>query len=146
MEKHKHYQAIRAFADGWEIYSENISEVIKYPCWYEDYEYYIVPDKDGWLPWYGGECSVDNASIVEVVMYDGSTGIAKASDFYWLDKDIIKYRVIKEKPKTNKWQFIYKSNTIIESLTPQFFSSKEEAEDFTGKEVIQRADWTKVSL
>ena len=66
MTKHKHYYAIRAYADGWEIESKSSVgwEHIPRPFFDEDREYRVVPDKDGWLPWYGGKCPLDGTVMV----------------------------------------------------------------------------------
>lgn len=104
MTKHKHYYAIRAYADGWKI--EVKSSVgwwgpTSSPSFDEDIEYRVVPDEDGWLPWYGGKCPLDGTVMVEVkYMHD----IAVESDYahliHWVhlytDGDVIAYRIVEE--------------------------------------------------
>jgi len=68
--RHVHYQCIRALADGWgiEYYFIPGDEWIKatHPLFNVNNEYRIIPDKDGWLPWYGGEeCPLPEDTIIE---------------------------------------------------------------------------------
>lgn len=105
MTKHKHYYAIRAFADGWKIkYKSTLANdwyLAQKPIFDESKEYRVVPDEDGWLPWYGGECPVDPDTMVEVRYKGGpAIGVAQAHSICWehIDKagDVIAYRIIKE--------------------------------------------------
>ena len=57
-----HYQERRAHADGWEIEHRMITmqdgwrPVFNHPDFDNpNLEFHIVPDADGWLPWYGSE-------------------------------------------------------------------------------------------
>ncbi len=101
-QQHKHYYAIRAYADGWEIVHKRIDGSwvsCRYPFFNENWEYRVVPNEDGWLPWYGGECPVDGLTVVEV-RYDNitsATGINCAQGLKWGENyHIGAYRVIKE--------------------------------------------------
>ena len=68
----------------------------------EDREYRVVPDKDGWLPWYGGECPVDGTALVDVRLFNGKqeNEIALARDYRWShnnnEYNIVAYRVVKK--------------------------------------------------
>ncbi len=104
MTKHKHYYAIRAYVDGWKIESKSSGWWVptSYPFFDGDREYRVVPDEDGWLPWYGGKCPLDGTVMVEVKYRHD---IACESDYahliHWghlyTDGDVIAYRVIEEK-------------------------------------------------
>ncbi len=103
-EKHKHYYCIRAYADGWEIESKSSVgwEHIPRPFFDRDREYRVVPDKDGWLPWYGGECPVAAGTMVDVryrrVLVEEKAAYAHLSRWEHLpcDDDIVAYRVVEE--------------------------------------------------
>jgi len=58
MKKHKHYQQMRAMADGWEVKVQRGNgfwALSSYITSDESLKYRIVPDKDGWIPWYRQE-------------------------------------------------------------------------------------------
>ena len=103
--KHKHYQAIRSFADGWKIQTFNPNSGWfdqSHPLFYEEMEYRIAPDKDGWLPFYAheeSECPVDKNLLVEGEYPDGEVVVGGAGKFDWTDRDsIIRYRLVEKKP------------------------------------------------
>ena len=105
--KHKHYQAIRAYADGWEIEWEREGNwfstgYITAPAFQDHKKYRIVPDKDGWLPFYAheeSECPVDKNLLVEGEYPDGEVVVGGAGKFDWTDRDsIIRYRLVEKKP------------------------------------------------
>lgn len=103
MTKHKHYYAIRAYADGWkiEVKSSVGWDYASSPLFSELREYRVVLDEDGWLPWYGGECPVVAITVVEVRYKGGpAIGVAQAHSICWehIDKagDVIAYRTIKD--------------------------------------------------
>lgn len=113
----KHYQAICAFADGWGIEEQNMrGEWVQYPNprFDESNNIRIIPDEDGWLPWYGGECPVDGEVMVEYIMVDDRfPGKSAAKNLRWIHNnftgDIVKYRVVKqEKPKVKMRQWVYR--------------------------------------
>ena len=100
--RHKHNYYIRAFADGWAlmqyIHAKKAWYPIDYPNFHPDAEYRVVPDEDGWLPWYGGKCPVAAMTVVEVRYKSGpSIGVAEAHFIRWEYGDVIAYRVIEEK-------------------------------------------------
>ncbi len=91
--------AIRAYADGWKIEHKRIDGSwvsCRYPFFFENWEYRVVPDENGWLPWYGGECPVDPDTVVEVMMRPCAGESGKASNYSW-GSIITAYRVIEEK-------------------------------------------------
>ena len=61
------------------------------------------PDADGWIPWVGAECPVDEKALVEVKLRSGSAWIDQeaqmGADWLWDHDggadDIIFYRVVK---------------------------------------------------
>lgn len=98
MTKHKHYYAIRAFADGWKIESKGSAgwEPTVSPFFSDYREYRVTPDENGWLPWYGGECPVDPDTDVEIITRGNLiSNSGKADDYTW-NTTITAYRVIKE--------------------------------------------------
>jgi hypothetical protein len=104
-QQHKHYSCIRAFADGWEIIQYMPIQkkwiTVANPNFSPEFMFHVVPDENGWLPWYGGECPVAAGTVVEVIYKGGPTIIMVQAHFIrWghADKirDIIAYRVIKE--------------------------------------------------
>ena len=99
-EKHKHYYCIRAYADGWKIEylasSNNKWYPSEYPEFAKNLAYRVVPDENGWLPWYGGECPVDPGTVVETRVGYCVGKSRKAGDYIW-GSSITAYRVIEEK-------------------------------------------------
>ncbi len=99
-EKHKHYYCIRAYADGWKIEylasSNNKWYPSEHPEFAKNLAYRVVPDEDGWLPWYGGECPVDPGTVVETRVGYCVGKSRKAGDYIW-GSSITAYRVIEEK-------------------------------------------------
>ena len=99
-QQHKHYYCIRAFADGWKIEylasSNNKWYPSEYPEFAKNLAYRVVPDENGWLPWYGGECPVDPGTVVETRVGYCVGKSRKAGDYVW-GSSITAYRVIEEK-------------------------------------------------
>lgn len=102
-QRHKHYQQIRAFADGWKIefFDGGFWRPIENPAFVETELYRTVPDAEGWLPWYAtedGECPVDEGARIEVLFCDGSGGVDKAGSWTWdgVYSPPIRYRIVKE--------------------------------------------------
>lgn len=102
--KHKHYQCIRAFTDGWKIEVKSLNGdwvVIEYPSFYEDEEYRVVPDAYGWLPWYATEdsvCPVDRDAVV-AAKSKNRDGVSSANVFTWntdTTEPITHYRIVRE--------------------------------------------------
>ncbi len=103
--KHKHYYCIRAFADGWKlmqcIHVKKAWFPIDYPNFHPDAEYRVVPDENGWLPWYGGECPTSPNTLIEVKYRNYGAFPAGAAGLYnwrWCDSvaDIVAYRIVEE--------------------------------------------------
>ncbi len=106
-QQHKHYYTIRAFADGWKIevemnYRDGIWAPTDHPVFSKSGKYRVVPDENGWLPWYGGECPVDGTALVDVRLFNGKqeNEIALARDYRWShnnnEYNIVAYRVVKK--------------------------------------------------
>ena len=106
-QRHKHYQCIRAFADGWKIEykSQRIDEhwvAALNPSFHKEYEYRIVPDAEGWLPWYATEdsvCPVDGDVIVQYKIGDSFGSATTARILDWNERGvstITRYRIVKE--------------------------------------------------
>lgn len=154
MNKHKHYQTIRAYADGWKLEylakTTNEWKAIVDPTFLQNYEYRIVPDENGWLPWYGGD---DISSYPVMVKFrDGGLLLARnPQDIAWNDINIIAYRVTEEakpqpKKKVKMWQWVYKRPHQAQ-LTSCFYPTLEAAsEGCGGATIIQRADWTEIEV
>ena len=165
--KRPHYQAIRAFADGWTIqcrdpHSKNPKR------WRADfndfdvsYNFRIVPDKDGWIPFYAheeSECPVDGEVVVVVEWVDDwvvKTKKTKANEIEWddIDNPITRYhmaaRTIVEEPKTKMWQWvIQEKNNLLPKLTDYFYKDEDISSVATGEnwKVIQKADWTEIEI
>lgn len=99
MIKHKHYYAIRAYADGWKIekFWGGAWELLDFPSFITDGMYRVVPDENGWLPWYGGECQAEPDTMVEIWFYNCiARGRGKVSEYDWDSNQIIAYRILKE--------------------------------------------------
>lgn len=56
-------------------------------------------DSDGWIPWNGGMCPVDEDQAVDVVFKDGYKAKTKAQFILWdvfgSDDAVVKYRIVK---------------------------------------------------
>ncbi len=102
--RRSHYQERRAHADGWEVEvyvsREKVGLPSSNPRWLGDLKYRIVPDADGWLPWYGttnGIGPFDDNPVVQVQFSDGEVLIGAQSCWFW-DDHIIRYRPHKPAP------------------------------------------------
>lgn len=157
MKKHKHYNCIRAYADGWEI--ERWNHIGNYweanifsPIFDDPYEQFrIVPDDDGWLPWYGGECPVDREATVSVLDEGGECRTASAKIFLWGDLEganIIAYKIVEEAPKKVKmWQWVLQHEKNYLCMTVYFHATREKVEaEYPDYKVVQRADWTEIEV
>ena len=106
MSKHKHYQYLRAAANGWKIQRYNPYD----KKWYRvplavfadlDARIRIEADKDGWIPFYAHEdskCPVDPEQRVEVQHADNKIFAGKACETIWVDNgfhNITRYRPYK---------------------------------------------------
>lgn len=160
MNKHKHYQAVRAFADGWKI--ETFNEItqnwygVDYFSFHPEKKCRIVPDKDGWLPWYGGECPVDGDTFVEAESYEGKQWKqVPARELSWnlkeMGRRIVRYRIMAkaEHKKVKMWQWIVRRNNEAPCLTSHFYEHAEDvklSQAVYGKEVLQKAEWTEIEV
>jgi hypothetical protein len=107
--KRSHYQERRAHADGYEIEVLDIGNKwshINDPRFQDDTKYRIVPDTNGWLPYYATEdsvCPVGHNDRVDTVWSDGDTRAnVQASQHKWsgayeFDFVITHYRPHKER-------------------------------------------------
>jgi len=73
--KRNHYQARRAHADGWEVeyMFEGLWDTILNPSFMLNTEYRIVPDANGWIPFYATEdsvCPVEGVVVDLVCVYN----------------------------------------------------------------------------
>jgi len=84
--KHPHYQCIRALADGWAIQQYFVNDWVKSskPSFSKEEKYRIIPDEDGWLPWYGGECPLPKDTVIECKFNGGDTiNNTRADNINW---------------------------------------------------------------
>lgn len=153
MNKHKHFQQIRAFADGWAI--EFLDAVkgwvqISNPSFVASCEYRVIPDAEGWLPWYGGECPVSKAQKVKVKFKDGSAGERLSSSVGWSDHNLIAYKLVeepKQKVKMCQWVVAVPEGTPYAYVTSLFYKSEDDLlRDCPDIKIIQRADWTEIEV
>lgn len=98
--RRKYWYEIRAWADGWEIerYSPFHELWIRdtYASFKKDVDYRVVPDSEGWLPWYGGECPVDKDTLVDVKTNTRVNGCAGLAAKIWDWDCVTAYRIFKE--------------------------------------------------
>lgn len=99
----KHYQCLHAFADGWEIevHSEGEWKKIAFPTFDPILKYRVIPDKDGWFPWYGGKRPVDSAALIKYTTAERDYiehGPCEAGSLYWGrggPRQVILYRIVR---------------------------------------------------
>lgn len=100
---HKHAYFLKALAAGWKCEGKNYTEDAWAPtiCPILWEECRVVPDEDGWLPWFGdGECPVDGETLVDftsLVPDGGLSWTSKANNYPWVDT--FAYRIHKEEKK-----------------------------------------------
>lgn len=104
--KRSHYQERRAHADGWdiELLSYGVHWLISNkPPFNEAQEYRIVPDENGWLPWYpteDSECPVANNALVDLILidYTNDTTSSYGENIFWrVGSTVTHYRPHKER-------------------------------------------------
>lgn len=156
---HKHAELIKAWAGGAVIQlkdtSDNNWQNCPNPSWVPSREYRIKPAveiPEGFTPWEGGLCPVDEKSIVEIILRRGANNRDRAGLFIWSNSDhqsdIIAYKVVKKAPVV-RWQWLYESKSVhlptYYGLTTQFFSEKEMVEaELSG--IIGKAEWTRTEF
>ena len=118
MKKHKHYQQMRAMADGWEVkeqWGNGFWALSSYITSDESLKYRIVPDKDGWIPWYRQEGARPNLPEGQKVEWEATDGLVSASGVGTLNWNgstpVARYRLIAEpKKKVKMWQWLMKNS------------------------------------
>jgi len=118
MKKHKHYQQMRAMADGWEVkeqWGNGFWALSSYVISDESLKYRIVPDKDGWIPWYRQEGARPNLPEGQKVEWEATDGLVGASGVGTLNWNgstpVARYRLIAEpKKKVKMWQWLMKNS------------------------------------
>ena len=155
----KHAELIKAWADGADIQmlvggTTDDWQDQKSPGWHPGNKFRIKPSveiPEGFIPWEGGLCPVDEKSIVEIILRRGAHNRDRAGLFIWANSDhqsdIIAYKVIKNAPVV-RWQWIVKRTEG--SL---YVTSDMDTEDdirkwakLAGVEVIGRAEWTRTEF
>lgn len=100
MTRKPHYYERRAHAEGWdvEVWNNEREKWVDtvFPLFLLDCKYRVVPDADGWLPWFGDE-DPPVYGDVDYCTLDGEEGsIADADSLRWKHighgSDIVKYR------------------------------------------------------
>jgi hypothetical protein len=118
MKKHKHYQQMRAMADGWEVEVQRGNgfwALSSYVVSDESLKYRIAPDKDGWIPWYRQEGARPNLPEGQKVEWEATDGLVGASGVGTLNWNgstpVARYRLIAEpKNKVKMWQWLMKNS------------------------------------
>ena len=118
MKKHKHYQQMRAMADGWEVkeqWGNGFWALSSYVVSDESLKYRIVPGKDGWIPWYRQEGARPNLPEGQKVEWEATDGLVGASGVGTLNWNgstpVARYRLIAEpKKKVKMWQWLMKNS------------------------------------
>ena len=152
MKRHKHYQAIRAFADGWGIeYQNGNGEWInaKYPTFDEDCKYRVVPDENGWLPWYGGDEAPVPAEQVVDVKYIGDSPMFKeelAGNARW--NKCFLYRIVPKRKKVKMWQWVVRDSEGGPTRLTARYTDVASMQLAQIHDVIveARADWTEIEV
>ena len=133
MTKHKHYQQMRAMADGWEVEVQRGNgfwALSSYVVSDESLKYRIVPDKDGWIPWYPTEysvCPIDNGQIVDIdTKITGLRKQYKTECWHWSNiwsnnvpngNIITRYRLVEEEKSYASLKAARKDGKIIQVLS-----------------------------
>ena len=126
-----HYQCQRAKADGWQIQwlhpKKGTSGLVEGMKFWDTYQYRIVPDADGWLPWYaheGAVCPVADGVMVEGVFASGERFTSAAAHVFWDrqlvdEQHIVLYRIIEQKeeplPESDETKAHRQANTILQN-------------------------------
>lgn len=155
MNKHPLHDVLRAYAEGWTVFERMYTgagyawgRCAAPPAGTDPSKYRIEPDEDGWLPWYGGNCPVAIGERVEVRLASGTlSGPNVGVNYRWnhLDdpSDIVRYRIAKRK----MWQWIISAPNGRTYISAGFFESEDEVRKMYPRyTVIQRADWTEITV
>ena len=165
-----HYQERRAHADGWEIEHRMITMQFAGfapTYWNEDgwrpvfnhpdfdnpnLEFHIVPDADGWLPWYGsedGKGPLEGNPMVEAEFSDHQRLVGTQGNWTW-GSGIKLYRPHQEpaeKPKVKMWQWIYRCGNEVPGITAHFYKDMATAcKAVPSCDVIGPAPWTEIEI
>ena len=109
---------MRAMADGWEVkeqWGNGFWALSSYITSDESLKYRIVPDKDGWIPWYRQEGARPNLPEGQKVEWEATDGLVGASGVGTLNWNgstpVARYRLIAEpKKKVKMWQWLMKNS------------------------------------
>ena len=109
---------MRAMADGWEVkeqWGNGFWALSSYITSDESLKYRIVPDKDGWIPWYRQEGARPNLPEGQKVEWEATDGLVGASGVGTLNWNgstpVARYRLIAEpKNKVKMWQWLMKNS------------------------------------
>lgn len=149
--KHKHRYEIHAWADGWKLEAANNSHswvAAKHPTFGDEVQYRVVPDEDGWLPWYS--CAPiptpSQSERVELLLGDGHV-----VPFCWLAarRNVVAYRVVRTEPKTVKmWRWVMVDKHGTSFLTTAHYANEADARNtkWVGAVRAVRADWTEIEV
>jgi hypothetical protein len=156
MKKHKHYQQMRAMADGWEVkeqWGNGFWALSSYITSDESLKYRIVPDKDGWIPWYRQEGARPNLPEGQKVEWEATDGLVGASGVGTLNWNgstpVARYRLIAEpKNKVKMWQWIIVETGMSPRLTNYFYTEAEieiQADNHEWESVV-KAEWAEIEV
>ena len=159
--KHKHAEFIHLMANGVRIETAVDGGCGWIGAYWGDFNdnnltFRISPnqpaDADGWIPWRGGENPVKGERVD--VKFKGGDCLFNllSTNFDWWHnrsaRDIVAYRIVKEKAKKWRWMYTNKHNTGTEGiyLTPLLTEKeiKKWKEAFSSCAVGPRQDWTEV--
>ena len=102
----------------------------------EYFHLYPAPDADGWIEWSGGECPVEEETVVGVKQCDGHTYMAEAKNFHWRltsgRKCVAAYRLHKPEQSTVESR-LADAVDIVKSAAPALMRDEMK---FTGDEVM----------
>jgi len=82
MKKRKYYQERRAYADGWdvEVLKDGKWVIVFYPSFLPDIQYRIVPDSEGFLPFYPHSAALCPVDVDAECKYETDSPSWMASD------------------------------------------------------------------
>ena len=150
MKKHKHYQQMRAMADGWIVNNRFGDPSTKL---HPEDTYRIAPDKDGWIPWYRQEGARPNLPEGQKVEWEATDGLVSASGVGTLNWNgstpVARYRLIAEpKKKVKMWQWVILETGMSPRLTNYFYTEAEieiQADNHEWESVV-KAEWAEIEV